>query len=279
MKSPVLIAALMMLICLSASGQWTSYPGTDYLNPSYPDNIYIDPSNFAGGPDSPDVAFSTTTSGGAPVPASPQSPESLGITVPSDVSSSQQTPTAQENTQVVMRSTQEAAYSSAPTGAKATATYPAYNKVIVPGGGVAPNKLYVSYAPRTVASCNLYAHLPLWMSTARGGNIWFYEWYPSGSLVTNYAGNVYYPGWYKRWFYADVPGWHILQYYCNGWSNYAYIYVNGPSHWVDPSPGPSPMPYPYPYPYPYYYSYDDGPMIYTYSYPSSSQGQPYNPYE
>lgn len=61
--------------------------------------------------------------------------------------------------------------------------------------------------------------------------------------------------------------------------NYAYIYVNGPSHWVDPSPGPSPMPYPYPYPYPYYYSYDDGPMIYTYSYPSSSQGQPYNPYE
>ncbi len=109
MKWPVLIAALMMLICLSASGQWTSYPGTDYLNPSYPDNIYIDPSNFAGGPDSPDVDFSTTTSGGAPVPASPQSPESLGITVPSDVSSSQQAPTAQENTQVVMRSTQEAA--------------------------------------------------------------------------------------------------------------------------------------------------------------------------
>ena len=36
MKWPVLIAALMMLICLSASGQWTSYPGTDYLNPSYP---------------------------------------------------------------------------------------------------------------------------------------------------------------------------------------------------------------------------------------------------
>lgn len=257
MKWPVLIAALMMLICLSASGQWTSYPGTDYLNPSYPDNIYIDPSNFAGGPDSQNVDFSTTTSGGAPVPKSPGSPESLGITIPSDVSSSQQAPTAQENTQIVMRSTQDAAYSSAPTGAKSTATYPAYNKVIVPSGGVAPNKLYVSYAPRTVASCNLYAHLPLWMSTARGGNIWFYEWYPSGTLDTQFAGYVPYPGWYKRWFYADTPGWHILQYHCGGWSNYAYIYVQGyGNYWVNPKPKPAPQPPSYPY--------WDSPITYTY---------------
>jgi hypothetical protein len=88
----------------------------------------------------------------------------------------------------------------------------------------------------------------LWMNTARSGSIWFYEWYPSGALDTQYAGSVYSPGWYKRWFFADVPGWHILQYYCKGWSNYAYIYVYGPSgYWVDPTPNPEPVPYPYPY--------------------------------
>jgi hypothetical protein len=90
------------------------------------------------------------------------------------------------------------------------------------------------------------------MSTSSSGNIWFYEWYPSGSLDVQYAGYSYYPGWYKRWFVADVPGWHILQYYCNGWSNYVYIYVYGSFYgpgndyyWVSsgPSYGPAPLPY------------------------------------
>jgi hypothetical protein len=86
-------------------------------------------------------------------------------------------------------------------------------------------------------------------------------------LDTNYAGNVYSSSWYKRWFFADVPGWHILQYYCNGWSNYIYIYVNGPSgYWVNPTPSPSPAPYPYPY--------LDGQITYTYP----STGHTYNPY-
>ena len=256
MKWPILLAGLMMLICAAASGQWTTYPGTDYLNPAYPDNIYIDPDTLISGQRTP-VDFSTTTSGGAPVPPSPKSPESLGITIPSDVSSGQQAPSAQEKTQVVMRSTQDAAYSSAPAGARSTATYPAYNKMIVPPGGIAPNKLYVSYAPRTVASCNLYSYLPLWMSNTRPGNIWFYEWYPSGTLDTQYAGYVSLPGWYKRWFYADTPGWHILQYHCGGWSNYAYIYVyGGGNYWVNPNPRPNPQPPRYPY--------WDSPITYTY---------------
>jgi hypothetical protein len=86
------------------------------------------------------------------------------------------------------------------------------------------------------------------MNTISRGYIWFYEWYPSGSLDTQYAGYANYQGWYKRWFFADVPGWHILQYYCNGWSNYAYVYVNGPrGYWVNPNPNPTPTPYIYPY--------------------------------
>ncbi len=54
-----------------------------------------------------------------------------------------------------------------------------------------------------------------------------------------------YPGWFKRWFFGDVPGWHILQYYCSGWSNYVYIYVYGPgSYWVSPYPGQGIQPIP-----------------------------------
>jgi hypothetical protein len=216
MKWTMLIMALIMLLCTAACGQMNQY--------------------------------STSAPGGAPTPVTPSSPESLGLQAPTDVTVSQQTPTAQERTQTLMSTSQEAAYAFAPAKTSATATSPVYNKVIIPTGTYAPNNLYISYAPRTVASCNLYANLPLWMKTSTSGNIWFYEWYPSGMLDTQYAGYVYSPGWYKRWFFADVPGWHILQYHCNGWSNYAYIYVYGPGgYWVNPNPSPDPVPYPYPY--------------------------------
>jgi len=153
----------------------------------------------------------------------------------------------QERSQDVMMTDEQSAYAAAPGEFTATATSPTYTQMIVPTGTYAPNSLYISYAPRTVVGCNLYANLLLWMNTAGSGNIWFYEWYPDGSLDTNYAGYVYSPGWYKRWFWADVPGWHILQYHCNGWSNYAYVYVYGPrGYWVDQSPSPQPYPYPYP---------------------------------
>jgi hypothetical protein len=74
---------------------------------------------------------------------------------------------------------------------------------------------------------------------------------PYGKLAT-YAGYVYHPGWYKRWFLADVPGWHILQYYCNGWSDYAYIFVySSGGYWANPAPNPIPNKQPNPYPYPH----------------------------
>jgi len=158
-----------------------------------------------------------------------------------------------------MRSDQQSAYAAAPQGLEVSATGPTYQKMILPPGGTAANSLYIAYAPQTVAGCNMYANLPLWMNTANSGPIWFYEWYPNGMLDTQYAGSAYYPGWYKRWFFADAPGWHILQYYCGGWSNYAYIYVYGPGYWVNPYPNPNPQPYPYPYPY--------GQI--TYNYPST----------
>ncbi len=237
MKWTVLIMALIMLLCSAALGQISSY--------------------------------STSTSGGAPTPVTPSSPESLGLQAPTSPTTSGQSPSVQERSQGLISSSQNAAYASAPQGLKATANSPTYNQVIYPTGSYSQNSLYISYAPQTVASCNLYANLPLWLKTSGSGNIWFYEWYPNGMLDTQYAGNVNFPGWYKRWFFADVPGWHILQYYCNGWSNYAYIYVYGPSgYWVSPNPSPNPSPYPYPYPY------SDSQITYTYNYPST--GHTYN---
>jgi hypothetical protein len=188
---------------------------------------------------------------------------------------SQLSPTAQEKSQGVITSTQQLAYAAAPQGVMATGTSPT---VINPTGTYAPNNLYVFYAPQTIAGCYLNSNVPLWMKTSGPGSIWFYEWYPNGRLVTKYAGNVYYPGWYKRWFYADVPGWHILQYYCNGWSNYAYIYVHGsypPTSYPPTSYQPATQPYPYPYTYPYQYPYSFGQTKWIVTYPST--GHTYHP--
>ena len=204
--------------------------------------------------------YSTGTSSGAPTPANPTTPESLGLQTPS-VTASQQAPTTQEKSQGLIMSSEQSAYAAAPQGLTATATSPTYAQMIVPTGTYAPNSLYIFYAPQTISGCYLSANLPLWMKISGSGNVWFYEWYPPpyGNLITTYAGYVYHPGWYKRWFIADVPGWHILQYYCNGWSNYAYIYVYGSGgYWVNPTPNPSPQPYPYPYPY------EQGQIVTTY---------------
>ena len=281
MKPTILMIALMMLLSAAALGQ------IPQINQAGLGSQF---SQF-------NASMPSVTSGGAPTPITPSSAESLNLQIPS-VSASPETPSAQERTQTLINSSQEAAYAYAPdsasmggaqtarsgisggsglaggaattsglartgwtessgaTGTTATAkstcsamySSTSFSKVITPQGTYAPNNLYISYAPQTVASCNLYANLPLWMNTAGQGSIWFYEWYPSGMLDTNYAGFVYYPGWYKRWFFADTPGWHIMQFYCAGWSNYAYVYVYGPSgYWVNPYPEYDPTPYPYPY--------------------------------
>jgi hypothetical protein len=222
------------------------------------------PYNMAG----QQAQYSDQTPGNAPIPANPITPESLGMQTPTAMAS-QFSPTAQEKSQGMITSTQQLAYAAAPSSSYATATSPT---VIVPTGTYAPNSLYVFYAPQTTTGCYLNANVPLWMKTSGSGNLWFYEWYPDGRLVTNYAGNVNYPGWYKRWFYADVPGWHILQYYCNGWSNYAYIYVYGsyPQTTYPPTYYPQATnPYPYPYTYPYQYPYSFGQTKWIVTYPSN----------
>jgi hypothetical protein len=184
---------------------------------------------------------------GAPMPINPISPDALGLQLP-QVSASFQAPSPEESSLGLIKVNPQSAYVAPPQGFKATATSPSYDQVIVPPGGYAPNNLYVLYAPQTVAGCYLYANLPLWIDVTVPGDIWLYEWYQSGYVDIKQVGYAYNPGWFKRWFFADVPGWHVLQFYCKGWSNYVYIYVYSSGnyeYWVAPPDAYSPTPLPY----------------------------------
>jgi hypothetical protein len=100
--------------------------------------------------------------------------------------------------------------------------------MVVPPGVTTPNKFYVPYSPSTVAGCNFGQWLPMWLDVSGTGPLYMYEWYPNGKLVSKYMASIRYPGWQKMWFNGDAAGWHTLQYYCNGWSNYIYVYVYAP---------------------------------------------------
>lgn len=172
-------------------------------------------------------------------PASPPSPESQGIQIP-QASSSSQGPTASESDQTLIATSEASAKAAAPSygtaspstkaiapsyGARAGSSSYTSTYMVVPPGIQIINQFYIPYAPSTVAGCNFGQWLPMWMDVKGWGPLYTYEWYPDGKLVTDYPAYVQYPGWQKMWFNGDAPGWHTLQYYCNGWSNYIYIYV------------------------------------------------------
>ena len=73
--------------------------------------------------------------------------------------------------------------------------------------------------------------MPLWSKISRPGVYWSFEWtclrQRSGYYCSPEVRNFGYKssGWYQTWFRGNNPGWHILSYHCNDWSNYIYIYV------------------------------------------------------
>lgn len=190
------------------------------------------------------IVLFTVSAYAQPTPqAKPPSPESLGIQAPA-VAASTQAPPSSESSQLLMATSESSARATGPS-TNAISTSPTLTAIIVPPGTSAPNKFYVPYSPSTVTSCNFGQWLPLWLNIQGTGQLYSYEWYPSGRLVSQYLTYIRYPGWQKMWFNGDATGWHTLQYYCNGWSNYIYIYVYG-SYIPTPTP---PSPYP-PSPYP-----------------------------
>ncbi len=94
------------------------------------------------------------------------------------------------------------------------------------------NEYYVQPYPgrlSTVAGVYCGEWLPLWSKISRPGVYWSFEWSVCGNRgycspeVRNFGYKS--TGWYPTWFRGNIPGWHILSYYCNDWSNYIYIYV------------------------------------------------------
>jgi hypothetical protein len=93
---------------------------------------------------------------------------------------------------------------------------------------------YVQVLPgkvSTIAGVRCGEWLPLWSKISRPGMYWSFEWtlcgYPPASYCSPEVKNFRYkgPGWCQTWFIGNKPGWHVLSYYCNDWSNYVYIYV------------------------------------------------------
>jgi Chaperone of endosialidase len=159
-------------------------------------------------------------------PATPPSPESMGIQAPQPTLSTQAPPPV-ESSQALVSTTKASASAAAPStmAAQMTMTTSAY--MIVPPGTSAPNLFYIPYYPSTIASCYFGQWVPMWLDVKGYGPLYSYEWYPNGKLASQYMANIPFPSWQKMWFYGDAPGWHTLQYYCNGWSNYIYVYVYG----------------------------------------------------
>jgi hypothetical protein len=159
-------------------------------------------------------------------PSTPPSPESMGLQAPQPTASTTAVPPSESGQMVY--ATEAAAQAAAPSP-QATAVSGAYAStyMVVPPGTSAFNKFYIPYSPSTVASCYYGQWVPMWLDVRGYGPLYTYEWYPNGRLVSKYMANIPYPSWRKMWFYGDAPGWHTLQYYCNGWSNYIYVYVYG----------------------------------------------------
>ena len=247
-------STFLLLMAISAQGQpnsgqfnmdgyYANNPNpADQLsgNPNsnqYPD-LYPDQNSYAGNDGmQANTGSSSSAPSGAPTPFPPSSPESLGIQIPTESSSASSAASSAYSSGALTPSSDEAGQALIPanfaTAGQLTdnlrngqSNYPSQSGMVISQGIKAKNKLYVSFVPQTVAGCGLYGWQTMWLQTSGSGPIWFYEWYPNGRLSVNYLG-IASAGWQKKWFNGDTPGWHILQYYSQGWSNYIYIYVYG----------------------------------------------------
>ncbi|MBN1322702.1 MAG: hypothetical protein JW986_01705 [Methanotrichaceae archaeon] len=245
----IYILILMALTILSASADGPMDGVDPWLNPDfgfgyqdgYPGIMNDNPDPFGGS-----MQYSTSAPAGAPAPIAPNNPDLLGLQIPQESTSlATQAPPTGEGGERMMMVSEPSAMGGGSGSAMAYSTYvdPGISRMVLPPGIGSPNRLYSPNVPVTVTSCSFNGWLPMWLNIKGYGQVWFYEWYPQGWLnVDNYGYAS--PGWRKMWFNGNTPGWHIMQYYCNGWSNYLYIYVYG--GWgsgYSPMPGPSSNPW------------------------------------
>jgi hypothetical protein len=246
-----MMSTFLLLMATSAQGQpnFGQFNANDYYanspNPldqfsgnqnQYPDqNSYMSNAGLQA-----NAGYSSSVPSGAPTPLTPSSPDSLGLQIPTESastaasyvsSSGALTPPPEEASQALIPANFATAGKLTDSLQSWQNNYPSQSDMVVSQETKAKNKLYVSLVPQTVAGCGLYGWQPMWLQTSSSGPLWFYEWYPNGRLSVNYLG-ISSAGWQKKWFNGDTPGWHILQYYSRGWSNYIYIYVYGGSGYL-----------------------------------------------
>ncbi|MFZ2472360.1 MAG: hypothetical protein WAW52_10520 [Methanothrix sp.] len=230
-KTAFLAVMSLSLLFMAISAQGQPNFGQTYTDSQYVNKIY------------PSDQYSSTVPSGAPVPVAPDSPQELGLSTPAEDSTYTEAPPVTETGRALIPSgaADAANYAMQYTGDVKKTQYsvgnPSQSMMVIPQSAPATNKLYVSFVPQTVTGCSLYSWMPMWLQTFGSGPVWFYEWYPSGQLSVNYLG-IASGGWQKKWFNADTPGWHILQYHSRGWSNYIYIYVYAADsgRWTDQGP-------------------------------------------
>jgi hypothetical protein len=245
-KTALLVITSFFILLMAISAQGLLNSGQPYSDGRYANDLYPTDRQSLGWQDSgpysdqtafetkADVGYSSIVPSGAPVPVAPDSPENLGLQVPAEavakLATYTQAPPAAETSRGLIPASASTAgqLTNDVQGAQYNYNYPSQSQsmMVVPQDISATNRLYVSYVPQTVAGCSLYGWLPMWLQTFSSGPIWFYEWYPDGRLSVNYLGFSS-EGWQKKGFNGDAPGWHILQYYSQGWSNYIYVYVHG----------------------------------------------------
>ncbi len=246
-----MMSTFLLLMAISAQGQPNSgqFNTNDYYANS-PNNAnqllgnqnqYPDQNSYASNAGlQANTGYSSMVPSGAPTPLTPSSPDSLGLQIPTESASSAAsyapssgalTPPPEEASQALIPANFVSAGQLTNSLQNGQNNYPSQSSMVVSQGIKVKNKLYVSFVPQTVAGCGLYGWQPMWLQTSSSGPLWFYEWYPNGQLSVNYLG-IASAGWQKKWFNGDTPGWHILQYYSHGWSNYIYIYVYGGSGYL-----------------------------------------------
>jgi len=121
---------------------------------------------------------------------------------------------------------------SPPGYSEGTDTISDFGLVYTPMAASRYNEYYVQTYPNrltTVASIQKGEWLQLWSKIKRPGMYWSFEWPPckSGQYCKPEVKSLGYKkeGWYTTWFKSSTPGWHLLCYQCNDWSNYVYVYV------------------------------------------------------
>lgn len=251
-----MMSIFTLIMAISAIGQGgfgPTYADSNYGDLQYDDVQFNDNTISGSGSDlQQSTVYQTAAPSGAPAPVAPSSPDVLGLNSPAEstVVDYREAPGSlgSEDSLIAASDFSPNDFAAAGIGGSFNAepastlgqqrrgtssieyTYPSSSKAVVSEAVKAKNKLYVSYVPQTTGGCKLFSWQPMWLQISSSGPFWFYEWYPNGELRVKYLGYSS-SGWNKKWFNGDVPGWHILQYYCNGWSNYIYIYVYG-SYWT-----------------------------------------------